>query len=125
MGVLLPTLDLLELGFPIAELSNAWRQSSFDSLKRISLLAVGSRLLVSTLVSSTNFNFVEVVKQIEMGDEQRVDGVQPFSMLDQVQVSPAKLKGFLWQSVVFSQFATARLMARLSLKHLRREILDV
>jgi hypothetical protein len=60
-----------------------------------------------------------------MGDEQRVDGVQPFSMLDQVQVSPAKLKGFLWQSVVFSQFATARLMARLSLKHLRREILDV
>lgn len=97
LRVLFPAFDFFKLRFPLAKLSDERRQGTLDPL--FGLLAV---LCLGALafIGGADLDFVQVVQQVKMSHENRIDRVDPLRMLHEVQVRPSKFERFLWQAVV-------------------------
>ena len=82
LSVFLPPLKFLELSFPHPELPNACGKSSLfpDGVATF----FGGLVLLLELVGCADLYLVEFVEQVEMGDEKRVDCVEPFGVLNEI-----------------------------------------
>jgi hypothetical protein len=83
LRVFLPALKSFELCLPHTELPNARRQPTLTLF--VGLLAFGLILvLFLEFVGCADLDLVKLIEQVEMGDEERVDCVEPFGVLNQI-----------------------------------------